>query len=97
MQAQAVVTPMTSSTISATLKREGETALAELAKDVDDAEGALLALLERESDRTWTILELQDKAADGRSPTAMSLAFLRLLKRGVLRVADDQRVHVASS
>lgn len=69
-------------------------AFAELQANVDDAERALLALLEREGDRTWTIRELQDAAAEGRSPTAMSLAFLRLVKRGVVRVGDDQRVQV---
>jgi hypothetical protein len=80
--------------ISTTLQREGETVLADLNEQVDDAEHALEALLGRASDRTWTIRELQDTAADGRSATVMSLAFLRLLKRGVVRVADDLRVHV---
>jgi predicted transcriptional regulator len=79
--------------MSKTLQQEGETVLAELHASVDDAERALLALLERESSRMWTIRELQDAAAEGRSPTAMSLAFLRLVKRGVVQVGDDMRVH----
>ncbi len=76
------------------LRQDGEEALAELQERVKEATVAMLELLRENDARTWTIRELQDAAADGRSPTATSLAFLGLIKARVIDVDDDLRVHV---
>jgi hypothetical protein len=85
---------MTTTTTDAILEEAGaESALADLAKDVRRAEAALKAILAENENRTWTIKELQDAAADGVSPSVMSIAFLRLEEAGVVSVDTDLRVH----
>ncbi|HEX8067335.1 MAG TPA: hypothetical protein VF520_12520 [Thermoleophilaceae bacterium] len=78
------------------LDEETEAALTDLAQRVDDAQRALRDVLRAGSDRTWTIRELQDEAANGHSSSVMSIAFLRLLHGGELVVDKGQRVHSAS-
>lgn len=86
---------MTTTTTDSILEEAGaETALTELAQKVHDAESAIKAVLEENAGRTWSIKELQDAAAaDGVTPSVMSIAFLRLEELGVVSVDADLRVH----
>jgi hypothetical protein len=73
-------------TTESILQEEGaETTLIELAEQVAKAAADLRRVL-RESEGPWTVRELQDKAANGRSSSVMSIAFLRLLKAGEVSI-----------
>ena len=84
-------------TTEAILKEDGaETALAEVAAKVAEAEGRIRDLLSDSEERVWSIRELQEAAAyDDLSPAVISIAFLRLKQAEVLYVDDDLRVHGA--
>ncbi len=76
-----------SATTEAILNEDGaDAALAALAKEVEQAERDIHSVLDAECDQPWTVRELQDAAANGHSSSVISIAFLRLLKFGKLRV-----------
>jgi hypothetical protein len=79
--------PITAESI---LEEDGaDSALTEFNSEVKAAEEDIRALVWEDRERVWTIRELQDDAAaaGGRSSTEMSVAFIRMARRGEL-VAD---------
>lgn len=85
-------------TTEAILKEDGaETALAQVAAKVAEAETKIRDLLFDDVERVWSIRELQDAAAyEDLSPSVISIAFLRLEQAGVLHVDADLLVHALS-
>ena len=84
---------MATTTTDEILQEDGaEAALTALADHVAAAEEAIRALLQNSEGRAWTIRELQDEAANGWSPSVMSIAFLRLLKAREVQVGPDLQV-----
>jgi hypothetical protein len=74
-------------TTESILQEEGaETTLIELAQQVAKAAADLRRVLHESEGRPWTVRELQDEAANGRSSSVMSIAFLRLLKAGEVSI-----------
>jgi hypothetical protein len=75
------------------LQEEGaDAALTALAGEVREARDSIRKLLLEDPERSWTIRELQDAAANGARATVMSIAFLQLHQAGELIVGDDLRV-----
>jgi hypothetical protein len=75
------------------LREDGaEAALLDLAARVAEGEEAIRAVLGETPDQSWTIRTLQDEAAGERSSSVMSIAFLRLLKAGEIRVDHSTSV-----
>jgi hypothetical protein len=85
-------------TAEAILEEDGaETALAQVAQKVEQAEEVIMDLLHEDRTRTWSIRDLQNAVAYRKplSPTVISIAFLRLRDAGVVNVDTDLRARAA--
>jgi hypothetical protein len=85
-------------TAEAILEEDGaESALVQVAQKVKQAERVIMALLDEDSTRAWSIRDLQNAVADRKplSPTVISIAFLRLRDAGIVHVDTDLRAHAA--
>jgi hypothetical protein len=73
-------------------------ALAEAAEKVRAAQDVMERLVEEDPERVWTARELQERTAEEGpwSSSVLSLAFLKLVKQGVL-VLDDESLEVRSA
>jgi hypothetical protein len=72
---------------------ELEPGLGHLAKEVREAEEALLKTLEEDPGRKWSPRELQAKATNGWSAAVVSIAFWGLVSSNRLRVDEQLNVH----
>lgn len=87
------MTTVLSTTTEEILQEEGaEETLRTLAGKVAEAEDAIRDVLQANPEKSWTARALQDAAADGRSSSVMSIAYLSLLKTGELRIDPDSQM-----
>jgi hypothetical protein len=67
-----------------------DVATAHLAKEIGEAEDALLAKAGEEPDRWWFAYELKDRARNGWSAGAMDIALNHLIDTGKFDTDGDQ-------
>lgn len=72
---------------------EAEPALVEAAQEVDRAKVDIRALLAKDTERIWTVREIQEEVTGWRG-TIVSLALMDMERTGEIETAEDFRIHV---
>lgn len=86
---------MTTTIEDHTLQEGTNAVLADLPEKVQAAQASIRRVLAEGSQDSWTIRELQDRAANGLTSSVMAIAFMRLVQEGTLVVGSDFRVRAA--